>query len=389
MQLIEVTNPQLAKEFVKFQVDLYKNEPAYIRPLDKDIEGVFHPETNKTFRHGECIRWILKNENQQTIGRVAAFINQKTANKNNDQPTGGMGFFDCIDDEKAAFMLFDACKNWLKEKGMEAMDGPINFGDRDKWWGLLVDGFDLEPNYTCNYNLPYYQKFFEDYGFKLYFKQLTYARITREPLSPKLQEKADKVAADPRYTFRHLKLKHLDEYTEYFREVYNAAWGKHKGVAELSSLQAKAIMKQLRPLIDEKIMWFGFFEDKPVAIFIMLPEVNQIFKYVNGKLDWIGKLKFLYHKWAKSCNKMIGLVFGVAPEHQGKGVDGAIIQAARVMVQDDYHRYKYLEMNWIGDFNPKMINVVEQVGGYVSKTHHTYRYLFDQTKGFKRHPILK
>ncbi len=389
MQLVEVTDPKRAKEFVKFPVELYKNEESWIRPLDKDIEGVFHSKTNKTLRHGECIRWILKDESGKTIGRVAAFINKKTVNKNNDQPTGGMGFFDCIDDQKAAFMLFNACKSWLTERGMEAMDGPVNFGDRDKWWGLLVDGYDKEPNYTCNYNFPYYQKFFEDYGFKLYFKQLTYARITRDPLSPKLKEKADKVAADPRYSFRHMKLKELDKYTEYFREAYNLAWGGHKGVAQLSSLQAKAIMKQLKPLIDEKIMWFGFYDEKPIAIFIMLPEVNQIFKYVNGKMDLIGKLKFMYHKWSKSCNKMIGLVFGVVPAHQGKGVDGAIIEAARVMVQDDYHRYKYLEMNWIGDFNPKMINVVEQVGGYVSKVHHTYRLLFDPTKEFHRHPILR
>ncbi len=389
MKLVEVTNPKLAKEFVQLPVELYKNEEYWIRPLDKDVEGVFHPETNKTFRNGECIRWILQDDQSKTIGRVAAFINKKTVNKNNDQPTGGMGFFDCINDKSAAFMLLDACKNWLKEKGMEAMDGPINFGDRDKWWGLLVDGFEIEPNYTCNYNFPYYQQFFEEYGFQLYFKQFTFARITRDPLSPKLKEKADKVARDPRYSFRHMKLNELDKYTEYFREAYNKAWGGHKGVAQLSSLQAKAIMKQLKPLIDEKIMWFGFYDDEPIAIFIMLPEVNQIFKYVDGKLDLIGKMKFMYHKWRKSCNKMIGLVFGVVPEHQGKGVDGAIIEAARVMVQDDYHRYKYLEMNWIGDFNPKMINVVEQVGGYVSKTHHTYRMLFDPTKEFKRHPILR
>jgi len=84
---------------------------------------------------------------------------------------------------------------------------------------------------------------------------------------------------------------------------------------------------------------------------------------------------------------MIGLVFGISPEHQGKGVDGALIHATRVMVQDKYKRYPLLEMNWIGDFNPKMLKVVDQVGGDVVKTHYTYRYLFDRTKKFKRMPI--
>lgn len=388
MKLIEVKNSTQAREFLMLPVVLYKNEPHWIRPLDKDIESVFDADKNKTFRHGECTRWILQDEAGKTIGRVAAFVNQKTATKHNDQPTGGLGFFECIDSEEAAFALFDACKKWLSERGMEAMDGPINFGERDKWWGLLVDGFEEEPNYCCNYNLPYYSHFFEDYGFREYFKQFTYARKVMDPLSEKLNAKATRIAADPRYSFRHLELNKLDEYTEYFREVYNAAWSGHKGVPQLTSAVAKLAMKQMKPIIDEKIMWFGFYDDKPVAIFIMLPEVNQIFKHVNGKLNLVGKLKFLYHKWAKTCNKMFGVVFGIVPEHQGKGVDGAIIEASRVMVQDNYNRYENFEMNWIGDFNPKMINVVEQVGAYRSKTHITYRKLFDESKPFKRHPIL-
>ena len=139
--------------------------------------------------------------------------------------------------------------------------------------------------------------------------------------------------------------------------------------------------------MDEKIMWFGYHKDKPVGFYINIPELNQVFKHVNGKLDLIGKLKFLYHKIRKTNKKMLGLVFGISPEHQGKGVDGALIHATRVMVQDKYKRYPLLEMNWIGDFNPKMLKVVDQVGGEVVKTHHTYRYLFDRTKEFKRMPI--
>src|SRR5690606_1424076 len=152
-------NKAEAKEFLNLPVRLYKNEPAWIRPLDADVENVFDKSKNKTFRQGESIRWILKNDKNETIGRVAAFINQKTVHKHNDQPTGGMGFVECIDDKEAAFVLLDACKNWLQERGMEAMDGPVNFGERDKWWGLLVEGFEIEPNYNCNYNFPYYHKF--------------------------------------------------------------------------------------------------------------------------------------------------------------------------------------------------------------------------------------
>ncbi len=386
MEIVAVNSAKTAKAFLKLPLKIYKNYKSWIQPLNNDIEQVFDPKQNKFFRHGECNRWILQKDGQ-TIGRVAAFINRKTVNKD-DQPTGGMGFFECIEDQNAAFTLFDTCKAWLTEKGIEAMDGPINFGDRDRWWGLLVDGFDIEPNYCCNYNPPYYQDFFEAYGFQIYFKQFTYGRKTRDPFHPKIKAKADKVSQDPNYTFKHLTKNDLAKYTEDFRTVYNQAWASHKGVAEMSTLQAKNAMKKIKPIMDEKIIWYGYYNDEPIAFFLLLPEVNQIFKHVNGKLDWWGKLKFLYHKTTKSCNKMYGVVFGVVPKHQGKGVEGALIIATAKMVQDDYHRYEDLEMNWIGDFNPKMIRVVEQVGGSVFKTHHTYRKLFDETKAFKRAPII-
>lgn len=388
MKLVEVKTPQQQQEFVRFPVTLYKDAPAYIQPLDKDVENVFHKDTNKTFRQGEAIRWILQNDQGKTIGRVAAFINRKIVNKDNDQPTGGMGFFECIDDKEAAFKLFDAAKEWLAARDMEAMDGPVNFGERNEWWGLLVDGFEVEPLYKNNYHLPYYQAFFEEYGFEVYFRQFTYGRKMRAPLSPKLAEKAYRIFDMPGYEFKHLRKAELEKFTEDFRTVYNAAWGGHAGVASLSSLQAKALMKQMKPIMDEKIMWFGYHDGKPIAIFIMIPEVNQLFKYVGGKLDLIGKVKFMYHKMKGSCKKAVGLIFGIAPEYQGKGMEGAIIEAARVMVQEEYPRYDDLEMNWIGDFNPRMIKVVEQVGGDVVKTHHTYRFLFDRTKEFKRAPIL-
>ena len=160
MQLIEVVDSETAKEFIGTNVLINKNDPNYIRPLDKDINEVFDRKKNKAFRHGEAIRWILKDEDGKLIGRIAAFANRKYKNKGDDVPVGGIGFFDCINDQIAADTLFDVAKHWLMQKGMQAMDGPINFGERDRWWGLLVEGFE-PPVYCLNYNPPYYKKLFE------------------------------------------------------------------------------------------------------------------------------------------------------------------------------------------------------------------------------------
>src|SRR5690606_10816159 len=168
----------------------------------------------------------------------------------------------------------------------------------------------------------------------------------------------------------------------------NKAWANRSENPELTMAQARVLVKQMKPILDEKLLYFGFYRGEPISFFLSLPEINQIFKHLNGKLNLWGQLKFLWHTWRKTNKKAFGILFGVVPEHQGRGADGAMVIAARKVLWEDYKRYEEYEMNWIGDFNPKMILVVEQVGGYIAKRHATYRKLFDENKPFKRAPIL-
>ncbi|MFC0264090.1 hypothetical protein [Fontibacter flavus] len=387
MTILEVTTSVHEKEFLDMAVRLYKNEKNWIRPLDKDIEGLFHPETNKLFKlGGSAKRWLLQDEKGKTIGRIAAFIHPKWKEK---QPTGGIGFFECIHDQEAAFLLFDTAKRWLEQEGMEAMDGPVNFGERDKWWGLLVEGFS-PPNYNMPWNFAYYKEFFEAYGFQIYFKQYTYARsVQGVNFDPKLVERGKRLLKNPDFQFRHIQGKELKEKApQYFMVVYNKAWARHLGKS-LTLRETQVIFSKMKPIMDPRLIYFGFYKNEPVSFFINIPEINQIFKYVNGKLDLIGKLKFLWHKTFNPPNKMLGLVFGVVPEFQGKGVDSAMVMCYNeTFAKHDSFPYKTIEMNWIGDFNPKMMRVCEQLNAEIFKTHHTYRYLFDRTKPFERHPIF-
>lgn len=387
MRIIEITTSEHIQNFLKLPLRLYAQDDNWIRPLDKDIEKVFDPKRNKFFRHGECTRWLLEDENR-IVGRVAAFINRKTIHKDNAQPTGGMGFFECENHQDYAFKLFDTCKTWLEEKGMEAMDGPINFGERDEWWGLLVDGF-YPPNYGMNYNPAYYKAFFENYGFKKYFAQYTYGRVISDPIINKVMEKAQRIQKNKNYTFDHLHKKHIEKYTEDFRTVYNKAWVKHSGIGKMPKIQARNIMKVMKPLMDEKIVRFAYYKGEPVAFFIMIPDFNEFLKTIDGKLGWVEKLKFVWFKWNKKFTKNVGVAFGVTPEHQGKGVESAIVVDYSYEAHQPNYQYKHMEMKWIGDFNPRMMRVAEDVGGSIYKTHHTYRKLFDEAKEFQRCKIIR
>lgn len=388
MQITPVADLSTEKLFLLVPVVLYKDDPNWIRPLDKDIMDVFDKTKNKSFRFGKAERWILKDENGALIGRIAAFVNSKYKNIGDNIPAGGIGFFECIHNQEAADLLFDNAKHWLISQGMEAMDGPINFGERDRWWGLLTKGF-YEPLYCMNYNPPYYVELFENYGFKVFYDMICFHMKPKDPLSAKIWERHNALAKDPNFSACTISKKNLEKYAYDFAEVYNKAWAGHGGLKQMNKEQASIMFKKLKPVIDERIVWFAYYKNDPVAIFINLPDLNQWFKKLNGKFGLLQKLKFLWLQKFGKNTRFTGLVFGVVPDWQGKGVDAYIIAEAAKLLQTAAVPYTHYEMQWIGDFNPKMLNIAGSLGASTrSRNLSTYRYLFDRTKEFHRHPIL-
>lgn len=386
MKLKLVESKKDIKTFLEVPISIYKDDTNWVRPLDKDVEETFDRNKNKYFKDGNAVRWILFSDEEKPIGRVAAFFDGKTA-KSFDQPTGGMGFYECIDNMDAANMLFTQCKNWLKEQGMEAMDGPINFGEKNKWWGLLVEGF-TPPIYTMSYHLPYYRKQFEAFGFKTYYEQYCFTIPLWKQAPDTIRLKAERIASKSGYHVETISKNKLARYAEDFRKVYNEAWVTYDNQKPMESKQALSIFKRLKPIIDPKLVYFTYFKDEPIAFFVMLPEINQIVRHLNGSLNWWGKLKFKYYQLTGECDRVFGLAFGVIPRYQGKGVEAfMIIEASKkLLAQSKYHE---IELNWIGDFNPKMLKVASNLEAKHHRTYLTMRMLFDPNKVYERRPIMK
>ncbi len=383
MRLQEVGSQKDIRAFLELPTKIYNGDPHWIRPLNKDIEDVFDENKNKMFKTGNCKRWLLKNEQGEIIGRIAAFVNNKYKQ---DQPTGGIGFFECINDQTAANFMFDHCKKWLQEQGMEAMDGPINFGERDRWWGLVVEGY-FEPLYCMNYNPPYYKNLFENYGFQVYFYQNCFGMKVELDFQEKWIERHRILKGNKNLSVKHIEKRNLDQFAKDFCYVYNKAWAGHGGGKTLDERVAIKMFHSMKPIMDEKITWFAYHKDEPIACWINLPDLNQYFKKLNGQFAFFHKLKFLYYKTFLPANKLVGIVFGIVPEWQGKGIDNyMIIESSNQFVP--LRSYKNYEMQWIGDFNPKMINIAKSLGSDITRQLATYRYLFDRSKTFERHPIL-
>lgn len=387
MKIKEVTTRSDSARWLRVCDALYHSDPNWIPHIRQDISGIFNPAKNKLYKEGNARRWILTDDEGNTIGRIAAFWSKRysTAQK---QPTGGIGFFECTDNLDGAFMLFDTACNWLKAEGMEAADGPINFGEKEAYWGLLVENFTDMSSFRMNYNLPYYRKFFEEYGFMTYYEQLCYKRDLSIPAQEVFVRKSNQLMSEPGYRIGTARGRSTDQIAHDFVTIYNSAWAGHSGFKTMKKEQAIKAVMAMKPVMDPDIMVFVYHNDKPIGFYINLPEVNEFMQHVHGNLNWWGILKFLYYKQFGKRNTMVGMVFGVDRDYHGKGVEGAMIKFCEEEIVS-LNRYKDTILTWIGDFNPKMIHIAENLGASLYRKLITYRLLFDRNKPFERHPMLK
>jgi len=372
MNITKVKTHADKKAFLDVARLIYKGDPNWVCPLDNDIEAVFDPAKNNFHQHGKANRWIMKDDNGNLIGRVAAFINEKKA-YNYEQPTGGMGFFECINNKEAAFLLFDTAKNWLQQNGMQAMDGPINFGENDNFWGLLVEGF-THPSYGMNYNHAYYKAFFEDYGFKTQYEQITNHLSVHKPFSERFTKIANWVIKKPGYSFEHLKASEIEKYASDFLEIYNDGWQDFENFVPINHATIIESFGKMKAIMDEKLIWFAYINNEPASFIVILPDANQMIKPLNGKLNLWGKLTFLYRRW-KGVSRMRAVVMGTKQKWQNHGLESALFIKLKEYVLP-LNQYDELELSWVGDFNEKMIAMHAAVGATFGKRHLTMRYKF-------------
>jgi len=373
MEIIEVKCNRQQKDFLQFPHLLYKNDNQWVCPLNNDIEAVFDKNQNPYFTNGKAKRWLLKNNKNETIGRIAAFYNEKYFTQIG-RKIGGCGFFESIENSEAAFLLFDTAKKWLQQKGIDAMDGPINFGERDRFWGLMVKGFQ-HPSYLENYNPPYYEKLFTDYGFETLIEQST-SEITAADFNyERFSRIAQRVLTNTNYCFEHFKLTELPRFATDFMAIYNKAWSHRADFSPMTQERVETVLRSIKPILLEDIIWFAYAHGEPAGFYINVIDVNQIFKHLKGKMNLWGKLKFVWYKTFGRIDRVRGIVFGVIPKYQNLGLEAGMIIKFHDAIMT-YPNIRASELAWIGDFNPKMHSLFNALGAKTTKVHHTFRVEF-------------
>jgi hypothetical protein len=382
MRLIEIGSQAKPRDFHDAARVLYKGDPNRIAPLDMEIEAIFDPAKNALFKDGEAVRWVLRDDGGLPIGRIAAFVDRAKAGLREPR-AGGIGFFDCIDDQAAADRLFDASRDWLARRGIEAMDGSVNFGENFSHWGVLVDGF-MPQGYGMPYNKPYYSRLFETHGFREYFRQFSYHLDIHKPLPSRQVKFAEFLLTRPELAFKPFDGKDPRPYIRDLVEVLNTTWADYmEDFHPITEADIEAVFASAKPILVEDFIWFAYKDGRPVGILVAFPDINQVLAKFDGRLNLWQGLRFLRLKNGKTITRNRLLLAGVVPDAQNSGVISALFLKFYRAVASRPH-YTEIELSWVGDYNPRMRKVYEMIGAVQKKVHVTYRYLFDRERPFVR-----
>ncbi len=386
MQILEVKSQNEWRLFHKVPHLVYRNDPNWICPLEGDIRSIFNPAENKAFADGEAALWVLLDEKGRPAGRIAAFIDHDR-NKKQPYPLGGIGFFECINNAGFARALFEKAEDWLKERGANAVDAPINFGERDKFWGLLVKGFD-PPLFQENYHPAWYRAFFENRGYQPFEQILTLKGKSTEMDLTRLKSISDRIrakGADIRVeSYRPEK---LEQYARDFCEVYNASFAHFEHFKPIEPAQIIKLMNQVKAVIDPGIICIAYYEGRPAAFCALFPDVNFLLRHAKGRLNWRTLPGFFLRRALAKTFNAKGIGFGVHPDYQSKGVFPFIIEF--LASSDNIKKYPYMYLTTIRAHNAEIIALYRRLNVEVDRVHIAYRKALEPGVPIEPFPFIE
>ncbi len=353
------------KRFVDFQYDLYRGHPYWIPPLRRDVYKTLNRRKNAFFEHGKMRLFIAKDPSGRVVGRIAGIINGMHLKKYDDA-NGFFGFFETIDRYDVAAALLDTVREWLHLAGMKGCRGPANPSMNDTA-GVLVDGFSREPSVLMPYNPAYYVDFLVRYGFERAMTMWAYYIHKKYVNTEKLRRGVDLVKRRyPELSVRTIDMDRFEEEAKTILHIYNDAWSQNWGHVPMTAAEFAQLAKDMKQIIDPRIVYLLENEGKPVAFSISIPNVNQLLKRVkDGRLMPLGLPKMLAYANFGGLYEVRTPLMGVLREYQGRGLD-AVLHLA-IIERGPTLGYDASEMSWVLDSNSVLRNALESFGAVRDK----------------------
>jgi len=353
-------------KFIKFAWKIYKGDPNWVPPLLMDKKKILNKDKNPFFKTAE-MEMFMAFKDGEPVGRIAAIKND-THNKVHNENIGFFGFFESINDQEVANALLNKAKEWLQAKGVNAMRGPANPSSNDEF-AMLLEGFDDPPRIMMTYNPKYYLELMDNYGLKkvkdLYAYQIDNPKLLK---SEKLIRVAEIARKRSKVSIQQIDLKKFKSELERVKFVYNQAWAPNWGFIPMTDEEIDNLAKELKPIIEPSLVLFAEVEGKTIAFALVMPDYNELFIKMNGRLFPFNFIKLFTKrrtiKWARV------LTLGIIPEYQKRGIDALLYY--EITQRAEKLGILKGEASWILEDNEMMKRGADVMNGEIYKKYRVY-----------------
>jgi hypothetical protein len=361
---------QSVDDFIRLHHELYRNDPAFIAPLEMELKDRLAPGKNPFFEHAEAV-YFTAWKNGRIVGRITAQIDHEHLRIHKDK-TGFFGFFDTIDDPEVAGALLAAAEKWLSDRGMTRIRGPFSLSINEEC-GMLVDGFEHPPVVMMPHGLRHQPKLVEAAGYTKAQDLFSWKYVVEPPPERAMKAHAQMMAM-PEVKFRSITLKTLKKDVPILLDIFNDAWVDNWGFIPLTPSEAKKMASDLMLLLDERIAFMVEIHGRPVAVCLTLPNLNEAARDLNGKLLPFGILKLLYRLKVARTKSARLMVLGIRKELRGVKKYGPLSTAmyAEIYLRGSRAGYEWCELGWTLEEN-RLINLgIKAMRGKIYKTYRIY-----------------
>ena len=363
INIIEIKTKSDINAFIKFPLDLYKNDNLYVPQLTWDMKGHFS-DKNPFLKHAD-VKFFLAVKDGNIAGRIASIINPQHIRLHKEK-AGFFGFFECINDREISDALLNKVRDELKGQGMDIMRGPMNFSTNEEC-GFLTEGFDTSPMLMTPYNPPYYNDLVDAYGMVKSKDLYAFIYHTKERLPEKVLRVAA-LAERKGISVRHIDKKNFMTDMQAFQRLYNSAWQGNWGFVPLSDEELAYNAGKLKPIAVPELTLIAEKDGEQVGFLGLVPDYNFVLKRMNGRLNPVSILKALYY--SRKISDLRLLLLGIKPEYRNRGVDALLLRYGFKGIKDG--NYKRVEFSWILEDNIPVIRISEMVEGRLYKKYRIY-----------------
>lgn len=378
IQIRKITTKEQVDEFHRLPKKFNQGNKWFRPPFRFEVENVFNPDKNERYqRGGECERFLVYDDNE-VVGRFAVFTDPEK-DKAYKPKLGGIGFIEMQNEPKVAQAIINFAKGWHRKRGYGGFRGPVNFGENDTFWGVLIDGFEDHNVYGMLYHPKYYEELIEQTKPEKFDDLYMYQLHMNQPLPERLLNITDRLRAKENVEIRPIDKKNLLRDGELIRKVYNRAFHdqiiqeREEEFIGISEETIRQMVKKLKPVLMPGTSPIAFVDGEPASFLVSVPDLHEISAKTGGTLKWWQLPRLIGFK--KKAVKFRPLAFGTDPRYRGRGLEALVFIEGFKWTKELYPNLKVLEGGFVSEKNWIMRRSLEALGCKIAKTYRVYKWL--------------